>query len=222
MTETATKPAGQGNTDTGTGETGGGTPAPDKTTATAAADTKTAAPAGADADAGKKTTDPSKEPGRKAGDTPKAPEKYSLTAPEGGSVTDDDIASVAAIAKEQGWTNEEAQARLDWMADGIAAQSAKWLTATEADPDYGGDKLAESQKRARAIVNRVRPEGHPRREALLRILDSTGYGNHIEVLSFLADLGKLGAEDSPGQTGSGGGARPRDAAAVLYGPDKTT
>lgn len=174
------------------------------------ADTTKAADGKAAADDSKKTTDATgSDTANKDGaaaQKPKVPDKYELKAPEGGYVDDDDLVRVAALAKAEGWTNEEAQAQLDRHAKSVAAQADAWLAETKADPQYGGEKLAEAQKRARAVIDRVRPDGHPRRDAFLRILDKTGYGNHIEVLSFFADLGKLAAEDTP----AGGGTSPRE------------
>jgi len=205
MSDTKTA-AGQGDTDSGAkgaadkADTGKTADTAQKADTTKAAEGKAAAD-----DAGKTADTAKQEPGDKAGDKPKVPEKYTLKAPEGGYVDDDDLVRVAALAKAEGWTNEEAQAQLDRYAKGTAAQAQEWLAQTNADPEYGGEKLADAQKRARAVIDKVRPEGHPRRESFLRILDKTGYGNHLEVLSFFADLGSMAAEDKPA-----GGANPRE------------
>lgn len=219
MAETKTA-AGQGDTDTsakGADATGADTKTAESKTAdtTKAAETKTADDAGKTADAGTSKT------GDKAGEKPKVPEKYELKAPDGGYVDDDDLVRVAALAKTEGWSNEQAQEQLDRYAKGVQAQADAWLTETKADPIYGGDKLAESQKRGRAVIDRVRPDGHPRRDAFLRILNKTGYGNHPEVVAFFADLGQLAAEDQPAGEGAGSGG-PKDAASVLYPTSATT
>jgi hypothetical protein len=146
----------------------------------------------------------------------KAPEKYELTIPEGGYVDESDLAALETVARAEGWTNEQAQARLTSYAALGKAQGDRFLADTTADPVYGGANLAETQRLARAALEKVRPAGTPRGDALRRILDKSGYGNHIEIVSLWADLGKLMAEDAPTSTGASGSG-PTDHAAKLYG-----
>lgn len=149
---------------------------------------------------------------------PKAPEKYALTLPEDGRLDASDLQTIEAIARKEDWTNEEAQAAVDEHLALIAQQSERFLTVTKADKDYGGEKLAETQKLARAVIDRIRPVGHARRDAFVGFLNRGGAGNHIEVVSFLADLGKLMAEDgATGGRGGGGSGKPKTAEEVLYG-----
>jgi hypothetical protein len=152
---------------------------------------------------------------------PKTPEKYELKLPEGGHLEQSDLDYLAGIAKQAGWSNEEAQAAVDEQNAAIHAQSDRWLAETRADKDYGGDKLELSQRLARAVISKVRPPGHPRRDAFIRFIDRGGAGNQIEVVAFLADLGKLMAEDGPisGKT-VGGDGNERTAEEILY-PKKT-
>lgn len=145
----------------------------------------------------------------------KAPDKYELTRPAGDRVDDADLAYLEKVARGAGWTNEEAQAALNEQVAVIEAQATRWLGETKADKDYGGDQLEQSQRLARQAITKIRPEGHPRREAFLRFMNRGGAGNHIEVVSFLADLGRLMAEDSP--TTGRAGAPPKSAEEVLYG-----
>ncbi len=138
--------------------------------------------------------------GSKAGDKPKAPESYNLQLPEGGRVDDSDLKQIAELAKKAGWSNEDAQAAVNEHDALLKAQSDRFLAGLKADPDYGGDNLETSQKLARAVIDKIRPQGHAKREAFLRFLNRGGAGNHVEVVSFLADLGKLMQEDQ----GTGG------------------
>lgn len=141
--------------------------------------------------------------GTTAGDgtaaAPKPPEKYALTIPDGAKAFVDakDLEEVAAIAKEYAWTNEEAQAYLELQAGAIGTKLTAFRADTEADPTYGGEKLEESQQFVKRVLDRVRPEGHPRAESFRRLLNKTGIGNHLEMFSFLADIGKLMREDQP-------------------------
>lgn len=146
----------------------------------------------------------------------KAPEKYALTLPEGGRVDASDLKAIEETARKAGWSNEDAQAAVVEFDTLMSAQSERFLTETKADATYGGDKLEQTQQLARAVIDRIRPAGHPRRESFQRFMNRGGAGNHLEVVSFLADLGKLMAEDTS-VGGSGGGGGNRDAASVLYG-----
>ena len=160
------------------------------------------------------------EPERKAGEQPKAPEKYELKLPDGGRLDASDLKTIEEIARTAGWSNEDAQTAITEHDALLAKQSDRFLAETKADRDYGGDKLVETQKLARTVIDRLRPDGHPRRESFLRFMNRGGAGNHLEVVSFLADLGKLMAEDG-NVAGSGGtSSGNRDAADVLYGATK--
>lgn len=156
--------------------------------------------------AGEKGDDTQKDKGSKADDSgqSKAPDKYELAIPDGAAdyLDDADLKTIEKQARAAGWTNAEAQERIDQYADGLAAQSADFRKLTEADPIYGGDHLQETQRLARLALDRVRPADTPQGQELRRILAKTGYGNHLAVVSLLADLGKLMAEDQPGAQGS--------------------
>jgi outer membrane biosynthesis protein TonB len=156
----------------------------------------------------------------------KAPDKYTLKLPEGSKdyLEQADLTQIEKLARAKSWTNEQAQQALDEHADTMAQQSAAFRAVTEADPTYGGDKLEETQKLAKAALDRLRPAGTPRGDAFRKLLTRSGYGNNIEVISMLADLGRQMAEDQPGAGGGGGGNRgggnKRPAEEVLYGSPK--
>lgn len=160
------------------------------------------------------------EPGSKAaapaGEV-KAPEKYDLKLPDGGRIDAEELKHFESVARSQKWTNEQAQQAINDHVVALDAQSTRFLEETRADPEYGGEKLQETQKLARAVLEKVRPAGTPRGDALRALLNKTGYGNHKEVISFLADLGKMMAEDTATGGGARGGGASRDAATVLYG-----
>jgi hypothetical protein len=177
--------------------------AAEKATADAAAKTKADADAAA---AAKAAADAAKTPEQKAAEqqalddaakASKAPDKYELALPEGGFVDDADIAKISEIAKAKGWTNDQAQASLTEYAEALEAQSAAFLSEVKAHPEYGGEKLPETQRLARLALETLRPAGTPRGDALRKLLDKSGYGNHVEVISLLADLGKRLSEDTP-------------------------
>lgn len=137
------------------------------------------------------------------GDTPKAPESYTLTVPDEAKpfVADDDLEFLKEIAKANDWTNEQAQAELDAQVARAQArlhkQVAGWEAETTADKDWGGAKLAETQKLADRGVDAIFPAGHPMRDRFLGTLKGTGGGVRLEIVAFLATLGQKVSEDVP-------------------------
>jgi hypothetical protein len=137
----------------------------------------------------------------------KAPDAYTLTVKDEAKdlIADDDRLFIEEVAKANDWTNEEAQAELDaYIArteQKLAKQADAWANETKADPVYGGEHLKVTQTMVRKAIDAVRPEGHPRRDSFMRFLNRGGAGNHIEVVSVLADLGKLFSEDAPNHGG---------------------
>lgn len=197
----------------------------DSTTTTTPGDTKPGDGGGADTttttDDKSKAPNDTKEPtGTTDGDppAPKAPEKYELVVPEGDRIDPDDVKAIEDLARANAWSNEQAQAELTAYHEALVAQSDRFLTVTKADPVYGGDNLAETQRLANSVIAFVRPQDHPRAAAFMKTLTKGGYLNHIEVVSFLADLGKQMAEDKPLHGRDGGDNKPKKSAAeVLYG-----
>ena len=198
---------GKAGGDTGAAGSTGQTPEQIQAAADAKAATEKAAAdtAAAAADAAKGTTKSA------------APEKYELTLPEGGRLDETDLKSLETVARSLGWTNEEAQQRLEEHADALVAQSERFLAETTQDPDYGGEKLETTQKLAKAALEKLRPAGTPRGDALRALLDKSGYGNHVAVISLLADIGKAMAEDAPLAGAAASGSAKKDPASVLYG-----
>jgi hypothetical protein len=148
---------------------------------------------------------------------PVAPVVYTLTAPEGGYVDPADLAGFEAVARQNELTNEEAQALVQSHHDAVVAQAERFKAETTAHPTYGGANLEQTQKLAKAALDRFAPAGDPLGDALRRDLVKTGYGNKLATVSFLARIGKAMAEDRPAQgTGGAGGPDKKDPAAVLY------
>lgn len=155
-----------------------------------------------------------------AGDGKKAPAKYELKVPDDAkrNVADDDLQYLEGLARENDWTNEEAQAELDGHIERAKARVGKvfesWEAQTKADKELGGENLAQTQKYANQAIDRVFPEGHARRESFLAFLKESGGGVNVNTVAFLAEVGRLMGED----TGTGGrtNAVKGDAADVLY------
>jgi len=155
-----------------------------------------------------KPGDPPAAPASKDGQAPpapKAPEKYALTAPEGGRIDAQVLEQIEASARAEGLSNEAAQQRVDAHAALIDAQATRFHEETTADAVYGGTHLDETTKLASAALDKIRPAGTPRGDAFRALLHRTGYANNLEVVSLLADLGKRWAEDGNAGGGGGGG-----------------
>lgn len=146
---------------------------------------------------------------------PAAPEKYELILPKDGAVDASDLATIEALAREHNLPNDAAQALLEQHNAMLIDQSTRLAAELTADKDYGGQALPETQRLAKTVIDLVRPDGHPRRAAFQRILDKSGYGNHVEIASFLADLGKRMKEDSP-ISGAGGAGDTKPLANRMY------
>jgi hypothetical protein len=169
---------------------------------------------------GTETADTGKEPASKdaaASQQAKAPEKYALKFPEGGHVDASDLTAIEQLARAQDWTNDEAQAFVNQRDADVKKAATQFQEETKADPVYGGAHFDETQTHVTRALDKLRPAGTPRGDAFRALLNKSGYGNHLEVVSLLADLGKQMAEDSPVGGIAGGGGDSKDAASSLYG-----
>lgn len=149
-----------------------------------------------------------------------APAKYALKLPEGAAILPDDVKALEALARKNNLTNDEAQAALDEHNALLVAESERFKAAAVADPDYGGDKLVESQRLANSVIDRFRPKDHARREAFLAFINRAGANNHPEVLGFLADIGRAMGDDAiVAARGAGSGNKERKSHAEVMFPE---
>lgn len=151
----------------------------------------------------------------------KAPEKYELSVPKGAEtlLNAEELEVFATRARSKNLTNEQAQAALEEQVDELVGLLGRLRAQTEADPTYGGEHLKENMALVRRAITRVRPAGHPRAAAFERLLTTYGVGNHVEMFAFLADIGKLMAEDNPAAPGQDGAGAPKTLAQKFYGTD---
>lgn len=176
--------------------------------AAAAAAAAVAAAAGAEG----KTED------KPAGETPTAPDKYELTLPDGGLADESDVAAIESIARANNWTNDQAQAALTDHNGALKAQSERFLGDLKKHAEVGGEKLAASQQRASAVLDKFLPATSPEGKALRADLNKSGYGNYAPLVLLLARIGKSMSEDQLlDASASARAGAPRDAATVLYG-----
>jgi len=148
-----------------------------------------------------------------------APEKYEFTAPDGAELDTAALEQFEPVARELNLTNEQAQKLVgiypkllesvqQRQVEAWQTQTEEWAATVKADKEIGGDKLTSNLSVAqRALDTFGTPE-------LKEYLNSTGLGNHPDLVRFCVNVGKTMSEDSmvsPGTTGQ------LSAAEVLYG-----
>ena len=98
-------------------------------------------------------------------------------------------------------------------AQAFAAQVQAWGDEVKADKGIGGTKLDENLGLARKALDQF---GTPE---LKLLLDSTGMGNHPQVVKLMVNIGKAISEDKI-ERGTPAG-QTKDAASILYGNPTT-
>lgn len=179
------------------------------------------------------------EPGAKAEGKPDeggktadqgAPEKYAdFTPPEGVKAPAGELMTeFSALAKELGMSQEKAQDAFALVAklaekgdagkaarDAATAEAARLETiagyekASKADPQFGGEKLAENLAIAKAAMHATASP------ALIKLLNETGLGSNAEVIRHFIQIAPAFAEDKH-VAGGKAPAGVKDAAKVLY------
>lgn len=186
--------------DTGTPNSGAAAPAdastnvaastPDQGTGTQAA---APAPTGADTKADGQNAN---DDGTK-GDAPAVPEKYEFKMPEGVDLDTAAADEFSAIAKELKLSQADAQRIADVatkmqqkQAEAQVATVKGWADQCKTDKEFGGDNLEQNMSVARKAIDTF---GSPELKALL---NTSGLGNHPEVVRFAFKAGKAISEDT--------------------------
>lgn len=125
---------------------------------------------------------------------PAVPDVYEFKASEGMTLDQGAITLVTPVLKELGVSQEGAQKLADTFvqiqAQQLATQSARWLEQARADKQIGGTAFDANAKIAQqAFANYATPE-------LKSFLDSTGLGNHPELLKAFVAIGKASQQDT--------------------------
>jgi len=148
-----------------------------------------------------------------------APEAYEFKAAEGVDLDTDALKDFEPVARELNLTNEQAQKLVDAypkilagvqqrQADAWQATTEQWAADVKADKEIGGDKLTGNLSAAQRALEQF---GSPE---LKEYLNTTGLGNHPDLVKTFIKIGKAMSEDgmvSGKETGQ------RSAAEVLYG-----
>ncbi|MBU4681211.1 peptidase [Cedecea davisae] len=149
-----------------------------------------------------------------------APEKYEFKAAEGQELDQVAIKEFEPIARELNLTNEQAQKFVDVYASKIlpqmqqqqvekwTQQTEQWASDVKADKEIGGDNMTANVGLAQKAFDQF---GSPE---LKEYLNTTGLGNHPEIIRAFMKVGKAMSEDDMVMTSNSG---QRSAAEVLYG-----
>lgn len=149
-----------------------------------------------------------------------APEAYEFKAPEGAELDKEAVAQFEPIARELNLSQEQAQKLVDLygskvmpqlmkqQADTWQKQVADWGTAAKDDAEIGGDKFDGNLTRAKQAMDKfATPQ-------LREFLETTGMGNHPELIRVFVKVGAAMSEDGLVTSNEKG---QRSAADVLYG-----
>ena len=185
----------------------------DKGTSTEDQDGKTSTDDGNDPNAVKKSdVDPDgKKPEVKAG----APEEYvDFTVPEGTEIDKDMIEAFKPVAKELNLTQEQAQKLVDLQVKNREAETeaqreafkqvrAEWVKEAREDPEIGGAKFEEN---VGVAVKTLRFFGS---DKLIALLETSGLGDHPEVIRVFHSIGSKFGEDRMVVDGEEGTKKPK-------------
>ena len=183
------------------------------------AKSETSGEAPAPVDSGEKKAD------GKAKDEKKSDEQIALTLPKDSVLDQAHLDAVTSFAKEKGLTPEVAQeivnqnsALLKSFAENqqkqFEAQLDSWKKAAETDREIGGVSFKENVHLAKQVARRF---GTPE---FVEGLDTTGFGNHPELVRFLTRIGKAMSNDTLVRPGSNGMGGKKSLEEVFYGAAK--
>lgn len=154
------------------------------------------------------------------------PVVYSLKLPEGSYLKPADVEKIQTLAKEKGWSNDQAQEHLSVRSDAykdayasmvteqneqLNKTSDEWIQQLRSDKTIGGEKFQENMELAKRVVARFNP-------ALVKPLEDTKLGNHPELVKLLVAMAPHFSNDKmihPGVQAAGKLSREE----IFYGPD---
>ena len=155
----------------------------------------------------------------------KKPDSFELKLPEGSKLSKADADEIAAFAKEQGLSQEQAQKQLEReskLAAGFEVKSleqlkeatGQWLEAVKTDKEIGGEGFQKNAELAKRVVTRF---GTPEFKAEL---ERTGLGNHPELVRVFVRIGQSMSDDQFVQPGSQTTTQKQSLASKFYGDEK--
>jgi len=128
------------------------------------------------------------------------PASYELTLPDGSELDENFVANIAEYAKENGLTQDQAQAQLTREAeaedsflkshvDNIAEIRKGWQKEASEHPAYGGDKWETTKAQLNSMMNE-----HFNDKAR-QILNDSGLGDNPDIIEGFHRIALLDAED---------------------------
>jgi hypothetical protein len=126
------------------------------------------------------------------------PDKYELKLAEGSLLDQSNVERIAALAKERGLTQEQAQDLLKTEEGAVLHFNQQklqehlnvretWVKEIKTDKDFGGDNFNANLEIAQKVIREFGGE------ELMKVLDATGYGSNPDVFKFAVKIGqKLG------------------------------
>ena len=135
--------------------------------------------------------------GKKDGD-----KELKLKLPKDSFLDESVVDRIAAEAKEQGLSQEDAQKLLDRENTAVSTyleaqqkawdkQVEGWAKEIKQDPELGGDNFNKNVETAKRALEAFDEDGQ-----VAQLLDDTGYGNNPTLLRFLVSIGKQIGEDN--------------------------
>ena len=130
------------------------------------------------------------------------PEKYEIKIPDGMEVDKAMLEEATPMFKELGLSQEKAQKVIDFYstkvlpafvkrsADTWNAQKESWAAEVKKDPEIGGTKFDASVKSAQRVLNTLGTD------ALKKVFDEYGLGNHPEFVRVFARMATHLKEDT--------------------------
>jgi hypothetical protein len=157
-------------------------------------------------------TEESNEETQEAG----APEEYSeFEVPEEYGINDETLTDYQSWAKENNLTQDQAQAGVNMVTKMQEAQVSQWVEQQKAwvdqaksDTEIGGEKFDEN------ISTAVKARDSFGNSEFSEMLDTSGLGNHPEMIRFLNRVGRAISEDKVIVSGANAGQRSQES--VLY------
>jgi hypothetical protein len=156
--------------------------------------------------------------------------KYNPKLPEGFELNKDMLDGLSPVLAKHKITNRAFQELADVFADKSKAQTEAmyknwndtiegWQDTAKKDPKIGGDKWDGTITLAHDAVNRyadVNPEGA---KEFKKYMNSSGGGNHPEVIRFMRWVGEQFQEDQPPANSGSGDDRPVEPAHAMFPQD---
>jgi len=163
-------------------------------------------------DAATEDTEESNEETQEAG----APEEYSeFEVPEEYGINNETLTDYQSWAKENNLTQDQAQAGVNMVTKMQEQQVSQWVEQQKAwvdqaksDTEIGGEKFDEN------ISTAVKARDSFGNSEFSEMLDTSGLGNHPEMIRFLNRVGRAISEDKVIVSGANAGQRSQES--VLY------